>query len=104
MKISFFKIAIPFTVFFSVMVLGILTGFLTFGNGLGDLYYLISIIFILIINSYLLLTKKNGEQRSNFFKINYLVSVLIILIFFLLRLTYFRGSEYPWNGSLLYTN
>jgi len=104
MKLSFFKILLFFNVLFLSIGLGIFLGFLTFGYGLGDLYYLCSIILIMIINAYLCFTKKYGKQRSNFFKINYVIFVFIIIVFFVLRLTYFRGTEYPWNGCLLYIN
>lgn len=104
MKLSFLKKTLLFNVLLIVIILGILKGFITFGFGLGDLYYLGSLILILILNIYLLFTKKKGEQRSDVFKNSYIIFLFLLMFFLLLRLTYFRGSEYPWNGHLLYTN
>lgn len=75
-----------------LFLLSNLLGFTTYGHGLGDIYYIISyILIILLIGCIYIFTKK--------LKLTLLL-YLILIIAILLKATIYRGSEYIWNGNL----
>jgi len=73
-----------------------LRGDITFGHGLGDLYYLIALIFLTVLSIvfYIRITKRNYTNAYLF-----VVYLLLIIISFCIKLTLLRGAEYPWNGK-----
>jgi hypothetical protein len=77
----------------------IFSGKVTFGHGLGDLFYLILLTILLIFFGYLFYL--NIKWRK---KIQVVISLLliIIVILFTLKMTIWRGIEYPWNGNILF--
>lgn len=74
-------------------------GYIAFGHGLGDLYYLISLIFFSVSAIYFYLQLVKGKY-SRGKAILFVIYLLMVIIFYCLRLTYLRGAEYPWNGNL----
>ena len=73
----------------------VIKGRLTFGVGLGDLFYLVLIIIsdIFIIGYYFIRHKKPKWEK-------YIIIIFTLFLFFmLLNLTIWRGLEYPWNGK-----
>lgn len=88
-----------FTLYISLTVLVIilsLQGRITFGHGLGDLFYMIFIVIAGLMIG-LLLFKKDFEH----FRVILLILALFLLVFMSLKLTVFRGPEYKWNGKIL---
>jgi hypothetical protein len=77
----------------------IFSGKVTFGHGLGDLFYLILLTILQIFFGYLFYL--NIKWRK---KIQVVISLLliIIVILFTLKMTIWRGIEYPWNGNILF--
>jgi hypothetical protein len=73
---------------------------ITYGVGLGDLFYVLMslialIIFIVLIN----LKKIKSNQKS----ITVITTILYLtILFFIYSFTLGRGTEYKWNGELLY--
>lgn len=88
-----------FVLWAAVVVLLDLNANVTFGHGLGDVYYLLFIVFCVIIISVFnfKLTQNAGIQLAN---VLLLISILVVVIAVTLKLTIYRGSEYPWNGRL----
>lgn len=89
-----------YSVFYLLIILGVLTGKLSFGLGLGDLGILMALIIIVLIIGVLVGVKKRGQKiviRWNFFV---LAIMILTLIYFLLSLTLWRGAEIPWDGRI----
>ena len=77
-----------------------LIGSITFGHGLGDLYYLACLIILsIILFSYYhgVLRKRTSMNWGIFI---YIGIVSAVTIFSVLKLTIWRGPEFPWNGRL----
>jgi len=82
-----------------LIIAGVLSGKISFGHGLGDLLYLVYVAIITIILTLLFITAK--RRRDNLaLRIILLLSIIGSLAFFFAKLSYFRGTEYSWNGNL----
>ena len=68
---------------------------ISFGAGLGDLFWYGFIYLLILAHGYLLLNKK-------FDLIIIFLIFLLLWIFISLKATYFRGHEYKWNGKKFY--
>jgi len=86
--------------FFAMVILLMIVGKLTFGYGLGDLFYLfiqgawlISLIIVFII------TKRKNKIESPYALILSFI-ICISILFSIHGFTIGRGSEYPWNGRI----
>jgi hypothetical protein len=77
----------------------LLSGKITFGQGIGDFFYLILISVLFIVFGFVSFLNYKGK-----IKFPNLLSILaiIILILFTLKMTIWRGIEYPWNGKIFY--
>jgi hypothetical protein len=77
-----------------------LSGNIGFGHGIGDLYYLGALFFcsLIVVMFFLLISK--SKQFTKQLNLYFLVYLIIIIIFYTLKLTFLRGAEYPWDGSL----
>lgn len=75
-----------------MLVIMNLAGYITYGKGLGDIFYLGMFIFITFLIIYFMYIEKKD------YKITFILITLLI-IFNICLLTIFRGREYPWNGS-----
>lgn len=72
---------------------------ITFGRGLGDIFYLIELIVISIILAVAFFKVK--KHTENKFAVMLLCIIMVLtIIFFLLKLTIWRGAEYIWNGNI----
>lgn len=82
-----------------LIVILVMNANMTFGHGMGDIYYLGFILFIGIIASliWFIILKKNFSKIANAIFYCFLVVELILII---IKLTILRGAEYPWNGNL----
>ena len=84
----------------AVVIFFNLKGDIGFGHGLGDLYYLIGLIVFTIVGLMLFLKIAKGKflnKKKVFLFIFYLV---IVMALFCLKLTFFRGAEYSWDGTI----
>ena len=75
-----------------------LWGGLTYGYGLGDTYYIGRfVILALVIGGGHIVIKKDFIT---------IILLFLLLVYNLLLMTIYRGSEYPWNGEvfLSYSN
>lgn len=74
-------------------------GKITFGQGLGDMFYVILLMSLMIF--YAVVLYKNIQGRINQQIILSVVSILFIILF-TLKMTIYRGIEYPWNGNIFF--
>lgn len=72
---------------------------IVFGHGLGDVYYLLFLLFFVIVIS-IINFNKIGNTNKQVTATLLLIFMLVIVIAFTLKLTIYRGPEYPWNGRL----
>lgn len=81
-----------------------LTGHIYFGNGLGDLFYLLGMSFVslvmLIVN--IILTLQSDKTKYKKLKLILGVISTLALLYFIYSFTLGRAIEYPWNGNILY--
>lgn len=92
-------VLIAFVIFVILTVILLFYGKISFGHGLGDLYYLVFFVLwsIVIISIYIYILKKN-----NFTLLPLLYGFIItIIIITIVKLTIFRGPEFHWNGNIL---
>ena len=99
------KIILISTIFFFVTVLTLLLrNVLTFGWGLGDLFYFyIQILWLTILVVFLVILI---FKTSNFsILISRIISFILILstLLTIKAFTIDRGSDYPWNGKIFTT-
>lgn len=89
-----------FIVWSILLILLVIEGILSFGHGLGDLYYLLLLLLFTIITAitiHKLITTENAATIKNRNLIIVLVTTIISLT--ILKLTIWRGPELPWNGD-----
>jgi len=87
--------------FFSLIILLILVGKLSFGYGLGDVFYLIYLILWLGIQIAIFLLIKKNIINVEIVIIVFICFALCISIYFTIRkLTIDRGFENRWNGKI----
>lgn len=85
-----------YILFVASIFYGSLSGYLTFGFGLGDLLKLGELVFTLIIIIVVyFLTRKN-------YKYIFCVFIILFTVYFSLGITIFRGSEHKWDGNVFY--
>ena len=93
-----------FLAFYTLLIILMLSGKVTFGYGLGDLYpFGVSIIFYVINCTYYFCNHKYFDEHINLAVLNLLL-LLGTIVYILLNVTIYRGVEYPWNGNLFYPN
>lgn len=100
---NFIKLTIVFSsVFFILVIVLSFSGALTFGHGLGDLVYTVSLIFwTLTIGAVYKFAKRRDFTSNKTFAI-LIFSVLLLSIYFTTRqFTVDRGSEFKWDGHIL---
>ncbi len=84
---------ILFSIWTSLVAIGILMGRLSFGKGIGDTVYLIFLIIVFLICTYIHFKKVLPEKILRFI----LIAIMVLLT---LKLSIYRGMENPWNGSI----
>ncbi|WP_338791284.1 hypothetical protein [Bernardetia sp. MNP-M8] len=91
-KIPFYALLF-FNSSYIVIVILVMIGKMTFGYGLGDLFYIGLVAVSLIMNTFYLLIYKK--------RLNIIALInLCLFLYYILNLTVMRGVENPWNGSL----
>jgi hypothetical protein len=97
LKIEFFKILNVATLTIGIILI-VLTANdrVTYGHGLGDLFYLIGLVMIVLIQSIALLRVSNKKFQLG-------IGVFTILLYstFIYKLSIGRGIESPWNGQII---
>lgn len=73
-------------------------GVVTFGHGLGDIFFLLALIVWLLITIIYWVKRRILPSRKAV-AVVVLMAVLTIVLS-TLKMTVFRGPEYPWNGQL----
>lgn len=76
-----------------LMIYGCLNGYLSFGNGLGDLYYLIFNVIVLLIILIIYFYGMKIPNKTNSAKVFGMVLIVIIMVILMLKLTVLKGSE-----------
>ena len=98
------KIQNVFSILFLVWILSMLTlilcGKVTFGHGIGDLLYLFLLVIFLIV--FLFFFFSNLKRKIKMPILISFLTFLIIMLLFTLKMTIWRGVEYPWNGQIFY--
>ena len=92
-----FNIIAPLITF--LLIYGVIFDGLTFGQGLGDVFYvgLFGLISIIIVLTSVIFRKK--------IKIKYITLIWIaFVVVLILSLTLLRGGEYRWNGNIFIRN
>ena len=79
-----------------IIVLNI-NGSIAFGHGLGDVIYL-GLIFLFTVAFALAYYKWIRKSTYSLWVKIFFVLLLIEILIVMLKLTIFRGPEYPWNG------
>ena len=93
-------------VYLTLVTLLTLNGNIAYGNGLGDLVYLVVcglLVCIQLAVTIIIIRQQKGQYSSKTF---YLCGTvfLLIAIFYSWKFTLGRGSEYSWNGNVFYIN
>lgn len=81
------------------MLVLIFSGKIVFGQGMGDLFYLILLIILQIIFGYIFFL---NIKKKVTFPIIMAILLIVCVLLFTLKMTVYRGIEYPWNGSLFF--
>ncbi len=95
----YYKISTLF-VYTILMIFFILitNGYVTFGHGLGDVtLWLMLIVFLLLLAGYVFFSIKKEKSFKGIFWISFFA-----LCIFLLKISFLRGAEMPWNGQLFF--
>lgn len=86
---------------FSIVVIA-LNDKITFGHGLGDMFYLLEISLGIVSHAFLILifSKKKFSKHRN--KLNWITGFIFFLfaVFITYEFTFGRGGEYPWKGNI----
>jgi hypothetical protein len=97
-------ISILYFLFCIIVSVGILKGILTFGLGLGDLVMLGALLFCLIITILGISYRWYFVSKLKYWNNLIMVFEVLSILYFLLSMSLWRGSEYPWNGKFLMEN
>jgi hypothetical protein len=74
---------------------------LTFGHGLGDLFYVyLQIVWIIILSIILTVIRKRGKEVGIILTAFIMVILFSSIIYITYEFTINRGVEYPWNGRI----
>lgn len=92
-------LGITFIIWTTLILLLIFQGKVTFGHGLGDLFYVMFLVIVAFL--YIIIIYKNLKKKINPLLI-YSIAPIIIIILFTLKMTIYRGIEYPWNGKIFF--
>ncbi|PUZ24222.1 hypothetical protein GA0116948_107198 [Chitinophaga costaii] len=90
----FFSVLFWVFIFYILLIIvSNLVGLVTFGRGLGDIYFLIWIIVSVILSICL-------KFFVNKFDAFVVVVGMLLSIFITLEISIWRGIEYKWNGHI----
>ena len=95
MKTLSFSISLFVNLMFVAIIILLVLGKITFGHGLGDVFYLFYLLLLMLINAIMVvLIRKKPEYINVITAIN-----IIVFIYYILKLSILRGVENSWNGS-----
>lgn len=82
-----------YLIFSVILVASCLNGYLSFGNGLGDLYYLIFNTVVLLIAVIIYFLKNPVSGKTNYYKTFGTFLIVFTILILILKLTVLRGPE-----------
>ena len=92
-------------IFFATILTLMALNVVTFGWGLGDLFYFyIQILWLIILLVFFIVVM---TRNSNFSILTSRIIIFFLLISIFLSIKAFtidRGNEYPWNGKIFTSN
>jgi hypothetical protein len=77
-----------------------IAGKLAFGHGIGDLYYYLLLWLTTLVFAILFFLKKKNSQTVSLIITIVFGCILLLLVY---SMTLGRGTEYRWNGNILYS-
>jgi hypothetical protein len=72
---------------------------LTFGYGIGDIFFLI--LYMILFITQITISLYNLNRSNQYFKLITLGAIILLLL--ILNLTIWRGGEYPLSKGFFYT-
>lgn len=86
---------------FPILSVLLIMGKITSGYGLGDLFYLYSLIAMLcLVGVSLLIISRCVDGKVVFYRSVLLFFCILILVYFIYSFSIGRGPEKPWNGDM----
>lgn len=82
-----------YLIFSLILVPSCLQGFLSFGHGLGDLYYLMFTSIVLLIAIIIFFLKSPVSDKTDYNKIFGIFLITFTVVILILKLTVLRGPE-----------
>ncbi len=93
MRNAFNILLYSYSIFIISIIVSCLNGYLCFGNGLGDLYYLIFGTVVLLIVWIIFFLKNSTSNKTNYGKFFGIFLIGFTIIILTSKLTVLRGSE-----------
>lgn len=89
----------------SIISILVWNGKLRFGFGLGDTFYFIGTVSILGIGAviYILDLIKSSSKLITIYNVYTMVICVLLTIYIILKMTFWRGHESLWNGQIFFT-
>lgn len=84
-----------------IFILLFVSGFISFGHGMGDVIYACYVVVFFILIS-LVRYRVLGRRKSLVMECIFSCVIALFIGYVLLELTLFRGPEYIWNGRVFY--
>lgn len=75
---------------------------ITFGYGLGDVFYLFLILLFFVVASILRYIMSRKRGRYVIAQIVLSLAIVAFIVYMTLAMTLNRGIEYPWQGNWFY--
>lgn len=82
-----------------IMLIFIFSGKIVFGQGMGDMGYVVLLVILQTIFGYVFFL--NIRSKIGFPLLMTILLVVCVLLF-TLKMTIYRGLEYPWNGNVFF--
>lgn len=97
---------IVFVIFLTFVTFGNIQGFICFGLGLGDVMFLVGSVSLIILSSLLRwrLYKRIRNEDKKVFGVVFSVIMIALVVVFLLKFTFYRATECPWDGRVFIFN
>lgn len=94
------KLILIFHIIWSVAIIILnLNGNITFGHGIGDFVYSF-LVFLFVLLFYFIYYQIVRNRKEKIWIITYSIIVVLEVLLVILKLTIYRGAEYPWNGKI----
>jgi phosphate/sulfate permease len=86
-----------------IFILLFVSGFITFGHGIGDIIYALYVVIFFILIS-ILRNKVLKKRMSLIIEYIFVGAIALFIGYITLEFTLLRGPEYAWNGRFFYYN